>query len=147
MKLGKKVLQPLEKKLLAQEPPVLLLRCPHCRRLQSVEFNARKIITTEFAEGNRSLWNVELERPICWYCSAIIKTDAMVARQAVGEQEPLTSAPVDQFLGKLEQSLKATCKKKWDYNILMENGMIHIDLVIPYLTEEEKIAKERSNAR
>jgi len=146
MKLGKKVLQPLEKKLLAQEPPVLLLRCPHCRRLQSVEFNARKIITTEFAEGNRSLWNVELERPICWYCSAIIKTDAMVARQAVGEQEPLTSAPVDQFLGKLEQSLKETFKKKWDYNILMENGMIHIDLVIPYLTEP-KTVKGKSNAR
>ena len=70
----------------------------------------------------------------------------MVARQAVGEQEPLTSAPVDQFLGKLEQSLKETFKKKWDYNILMENGMIHIDLVIPYLTEP-KTVKGKSNAR
>lgn len=132
-----------------QESPVMVFQCSVCGRTHSVEFSATNIITHRFqGEGSKSLWNVDWADPVCYYCDSRLKVESfLVSRPESRVDQESVPAPVDQFLGRLEQLLKETFKKDWDYNILMEKGTIHLDVVVPFLAEEKEIIEEGNLAR
>ena len=114
--------------------------------MQAVEFGARNTVTKRYRGGmNRSLWAVEWSNLVCRNCGTVVKLDRMIATRSVQQETEQSSA--DEFVDKLEQLLNETFQTNWKYETLMEHGTIHLDVIVPYLNEEEKIVEEKSNAR
>ena len=132
--------------LLNKELPVVLFNCLRCGFMQAVEFGARNTVTKRYRGGmNRSLWAVEWSNLVCRNCGTVVKLDRMIATRSVQQETEQSSA--DEFVDKLEQLLNETFQTNWEYETLMEHGTIHLDVIVPYLNEEEKIVEEKSNAR